>query len=273
MIGTMPRISNMTTDSVPFIEHALTPTVRVLFSQRRNIDTDNPYSGFNACDYTGDSPEHVLSCRHLLCRHLNISINRLIMPRQSHSLNIAVVDPVPIAPTEIENVDALITTLPNTAIAVNTADCLPLLFADSQTGIIAAAHSGWRGTVGKIAALTIQEMRRLGSEHENIKVIIGPSICPDCFEVGEEVAQQFAYAFPHHNGIILRQYAKPHIDLRKACHITLIEAGVKPENITHSGICSRCNHDTYFSARHLGIASGRTLSTIINQPILLRRST
>lgn len=248
-------------NSLPIIEHTLTPNVRVFFSQRGAIDVNNPYSSFNACDYTGDNIAHVSYCREQLCSHLCTQL--LIIPRQTHSLNVKVIDNPSVTKSELENIDALVTNLPNVAIAVNTADCVPVLLADSKAGVIAAIHSGWKGTVGKISSLAIKKMTTLGATPSEIKAFIGVSICSNCFEVGDEVVEQFRIAFPHAPEIIINRQPRCHIDLQQACRQTLIDCKLTPENITISNICSRCNPDHYFSARRMGINSGRTLSGII----------
>lgn len=246
---------------LPIIEHTLTPNVRVFFSQRGTVDDNNPYSSFNACDYTGDDINHVNLCRKQLCSHLRTS--HLIIPQQTHSLNVKIIDSLDIDKSQLENIDALVTNLPGVAIAVNTADCVPVLLADSKAGVIAAIHSGWKGTVGKISSLAIKKMTTLGATPSEIKAFIGVSICSNCFEVGDEVVEQFRIAFPHAPEIIINRQPRCHIDLQQACRQTLIDCKLTPENITLSNICSRCNPETYFSARRIGINSGRTLSGLI----------
>lgn len=224
------------------------------------VDSDS-YSGFNACHYTGDDMEHVTTCRKRLCNMLQIPLENLIIPRQTHSLNVAVIDDVPFDANKLENIDALVTTLPNVAIAINTADCVPIVMVDEEAGVIAVAHSGWKGTVGKIASATIVKMVECGANPLHIKVAMGPCICGDCFEVGDEVVEQFEVHGFDTPQIILRSYgAKSHIDLPQACRKSLIEAGVLDSNITLPTHCSRCNSTEFFSARRLGINSGRTLT-------------
>lgn len=239
----------------------------VAFSTCRGcvIDGDN-YSGFNACHYTGDEENHVEQCREQLCVTLGINRDNLIIPRQTHSLNIAVVDEIPFDTSRLENIDALVTTLPNVAIAVNTADCVPLVFVEEEVGIIAVAHSGWKGTVGCIASKTVAQMIACGADASRIKVTMGPCICGDCFEVGDEVVEQFVKNRFDTPQIILNGYGeRSHIDLPQACRKSLLEAGVLDENIAFPKECSRCNPQKFFSARRLGINSGRTLTIAVRK--------
>ncbi len=226
------------------------------------VDGDN-YSGFNACHYTGDAPEHVDECRKRLCALLGVSRDFLVIPRQTHSLNVAVIDSLPVDEAALEDVDALVSTIHDVAIAINTADCVPLAFCDEDAGIKAVAHSGWKGTVGRIAALTVQKMVEQGADVARIKVAMGPCICGDCFEVGPEVVERFVEGGFDNSQVILHGYGeRDHIDLPQACRQALIEVGVPQQNISLPQYCSRCNHSTFFSARRLGINSGRTLTLI-----------
>lgn len=221
----------------------------------------NSYSGFNACHYTGDTDEHVAQCRQQLCAMLGIDRDNLIIPRQTHSLNVAVIDTIPFNAEKLENVDAIVTTLSGVAIAINTADCVPLVFADDVNKVIGVAHSGWKGTVGRIASKTVEQMVACGASLSNIKVAMGPCICGDCFEVGHEVVEQFVNNGFDSPQVILNQYQpRPHIDLPQACRQALIEIGIREENIQLPTHCSRCNPQKFFSARRLGINSGRTLT-------------
>lgn len=231
--------------------------IRAFSVQRGCDDCRDPYDGFNVCHYTGDDPRHVAACRRNLSRV--VGGIPLIIPRQTHSLNVLTVDTT--TPDNPVDVDALVTALPEIALVVNTADCVPLLMADDRAGIIAATHSGWKGTVGRIAELTVERMAALGADRSNIRAAIGPSICTDCFEVGEEVAAKFTAAGM--TAVVARgDYEKPHVDLVAAVALTLIESGVKRENILLSGECSRCEPSRWFSARYLSVDSGRTASVI-----------
>lgn len=236
----------------------------VAFSVKRNSpDPAQPYSGFNVCHYTGDSPAHIAQCRRELAETLGIASDRLIIPRQTHSDNIAVIDTIPFDSSRLEGVDALVTRLDNVALCINTADCVPIVMADTEAKIIAAVHSGWRGTVADIAGKTVRIMQSLGADPQRIHAAMGPSICPRCFEVGEEVADQFLHTFGPHT--IIETPTKPHINLPAAITSTLIAAGIPAHNITPPTICSHCNPDTLFSARRHTINSARTLTLILHR--------
>lgn len=229
---------------------------------RGNASDDNPYSAFNVCHYTGDTDVHVERCRDILCRQLSIASDHLIIPRQTHSANVATISRLPAG--ELNEVDALVTTLRGVVIGVNTADCVPILLAERDAGLVAAVHAGWKGAVKRIASATIAAMEAVGADASRIVAAICPSICQNCFEVGDEVVDQFRHAgydidrrtYRH------RDTQKSHIDLPALCRDDLTSAGVKSDSIILSGKCSRCTPNRYFSARRLGIKSGRIFSGI-----------
>ena len=238
---------------------------------RGDVNGDDPYSAFNLCHYTGDAPEYVAQCRQMLCHALGIAASHLVMPRQTHTTRVAVVDEALMVAGEAEravrlqDVDALVTRLPGVCIGVNTADCVNIALADACAGVIGVAHAGWRGTAGKIAARTVEAMVAEGARAERIVAVMGASICEHCFEVGDEVLEAFvaqgfdANAISHRNPIT----GKAHIQLQEANRIVLLDAGLTPKNVVWNGECSRCRPWRYFSARRLGIHSGRTFTGVL----------
>ncbi len=240
------------------------------FITLRGSHNDDPYSGFSVCDYTGDIPEHYRDCRTTLAAELGIAPTHIIQPRQVHGDKITILDDNFFALHDeartllLDGVDGIITSRRKVAIGVNTADCVPILIYSYQGARLAAAiHAGWRGTLAKIAAKTVKLMQQAGGE--KFAAYIGVSICPRCFEVGDEVADAFAAARLD-GEIITRNPAtgKAHIDLQAANRCLLTECGIAPEMIFTDGRCSR--HDpsgNYFSARRMGVSSGRTFSGIM----------
>lgn len=239
------------------IEYDLGSGIKAFSTLRSARSADEPYSGLSVCHYTGDDPAHVEACRDELCRGLGIDRRHLVVPRQTHSSEVAVVTEANLDTLNLEGIDALVTAEAGIALCINTADCVPLLMADPEAGVIAAVHAGWRGVIAGIAVKSVRVMESLGARADRINVAMGPSIGPCCFEVGEEVTAKFDEAFVDLSG------AKPHVDLGLALASQLIEVGLLPERITQPPACSRCNSEDFFSARRLGIASGRTLSLII----------
>lgn len=247
------------------MEYQFSGHVTAFTTERNCIDAASPYDGFNVTHYSGDSQNHVNLCRGQLCEQLNIPQSHLIVPRQVHGVRIGEVTEENLVDT-FDNIDALITRMPGVCIGISTADCVPLLFHDCRTTAIAAAHAGWRGTVAGIGKLTLQAMHdTFGTRPENVECVIGPSIGPDAFEVGDEVYDAFSKAgFPMHD-IAFRSSTtqKCHIDLWKANKWMLTEVGV-PNNAVHvSSLCTFSNYARFFSARRLGIHSGRIFTGIM----------
>jgi YfiH family protein len=165
--------------------------------------------------------------------------------------------------------DAVITDLKQTCIGVSTADCIPVLLHDTKHGVIAAIHAGWRGTVAMIVCKAIDMMRKVyGSSAEDMNAIIGPGISLDAFEVGDEVYEAFKEV-----GFLMQKIArryptadgrtKWHLDLWEANSLLLQECGVERERIEIAGVCTFTRHTEFFSARRLGINSGRIFSGIM----------
>lgn len=234
------------------------------FSTLRGGETyggaEGAYGGFNVCHYTGDAPAHVADCRRELAAYMGTDVNRLVIPRQTHSVNVAVIgDRLPC----LEDVDALVTTCDDFALVVNTADCLPVVFNDSRRGVIAIAHAGWRGLYDGILAATVMEMARLGAVPRDIRVAIGPCICGACYEVDEAFAKRFEARFGSGVRMPVASGHKPHVDLRAAAITELQRCGIDLTGISDSGVCSRCD-GRLFSARRQGVRSGR-IATVVKR--------
>lgn len=235
---------------------------------RENGFSQGNYASLNLSEFSGDDLDTVNKNRQILCDKLGVSPKMLYVPYQTHSDKIAVIDKEFLQLTEqdkllkLNGVDAIVTNIPQICIGVTTADCVPILLYDPIQKVVAAVHAGWRGTVVRIVAKTAQlMMSNFGSNPHSIVAHIGPSIGAKAYEVGEEVAHQFRLAGLE-NALILTS-EKPHIDLWKANRHSLIEVGLLPENISTANICTYTEHETYFSARRLGVESGRMVSGIL----------
>ena len=163
----------------------------------------------------------------------------------------------------LEGIDALITNMKHICIGVSTADCIPIIIYDPEHHAAGVVHSDWRGTVANITGRVVTSMQRAyQSNPEILKAVIGPGISLKNFEVGDEVYEAFSDAgYPMEQ--ISRKEQKWHIDLCACCRLQLEATGIKAENIEESGICTYDEVEDYFSARRLGIASGRILTGIV----------
>lgn len=255
------------------LHYSLAPEVCAFSTPRTAVSSSishvQPYAGFNITDYCGDSPEHVAECRKLLCSRLDIEERNLLLPRQTHTTNVLTVDELfmTLPPKEqakrMLDVDALVTAGTGICIGVSTADCVPVLLYDVKTRVAAAIHAGWRGMVRHIIRRSIEEMVCSGAHPRHISAAIGPCIGPYSFEVGEEVADAFlAAGFP--SGVVRRGFfERPHIDLWASAVYELESSGVALQSIQVSGIDTFTDTERFFSARRLGIRSGRIYSGIM----------
>ena len=230
------------------------------------------YASMNCTPYTGDDIEAVQSNQTLLCTALHLPKERLVIPYQTHGVEVRLIDDtfLKLSSEEqhalLQGVDALVSTEPNICLCVSTADCIPILLFDKKHRVAAAVHAGWRGTVNGIVTKVLNVMHQTyGSVGEDLEAVIGPGISLQSFEVGDEVYVAFEQAaFPMDD--IARWYAdahKWHIDLPAANVLQLMNFGVPERQILQSSICTYASHEEFFSARRLGIKSGRILSGII----------
>lgn len=219
------------------------------------------YAAFNINGYCGDDEVHIAANKVALCGLLGIDSNRLVMPHQVHDCVVRRID----GPQQgvMEGVDAVMTDVPQLCIGVSTADCIPVLLYDSTHRAVSAVHAGWRGTVLRIVQKAVETMRdTYGTAPADLQAVIGPGISLDSFEVGDEVYDQFLSA-GFDMQPISRRDAKWHIDLPMCNRLQLMEAGVPADHIQMTNICTYQQYDRYFSARRLGIQSGRIYTGIL----------
>jgi YfiH family protein len=185
--------------------------------------------------------------------------------------------------------DAAITRRRGVLLSVQTADCVPILLADTKNRVVAAVHAGWRGTLARIVVKTLGRMQQeFGTRRENVVAALGPAIGQCCYQVGPEVAQAYAGNFPAaadwFDGPFVRlatgedqnwlpwltmmppghlpEPERVNLDLRAANRWQLLEAGVSAKHIAASTLCTRCRADLFFSYRREGAGTGRMLALI-----------
>ena len=232
--------------------------------------SEGSYSSFNINNYCGDNLYAISRNKELLCRKLSIRPNDVVMPHQNHCAAVKLIDDSFFnrsgeeKDVYLNNVDALVTKKRGICIGVSTADCIPVLIYDTFHHAAAAVHSGWRGTVARIVKITLQKMNHyFMTGPEDVKVIIGPGISKEFFEVDEDVYNAFCKAGFDMKSISTEVGLKWHVDLPKAIAVTLMENGVKEERINDTKICTYKNYKDFFSARHLTIHCGRIFSGVI----------
>ncbi len=243
------------------------------------------YAGFNINRFCGDDVEDIRKNRETLCSLLGIDDRHLLMPHQVHLTKTVRIDEALLTLSEeekteaLEGYDALMTNLSDVCIGVSTADCIPVLLHDEAHHAVCAIHAGWRGTAGRIVEKALAEMgKAYGTRPEQVKAQIGPGIHLESFEVGDEVYETFlkegfdmkaiSKKFPAKDSSLLHlpsSLKKWHIDLPECNRLQLRDSGVPESQISVSPVCTFQQSADYFSARRLGINSGRIFTGIMIQ--------
>lgn len=248
------------------------PNIYCFSTTRHGGVSQGNYASMNCTAYTGDDPRHVLQNLDLLRSRLPRETRDIIIPYQTHSTNVLHVDQnfLRLSAEErterLQRTDALITGEPGICLCISTADCIPILLYDARRQVTAAVHAGWKGTVAGIVPKTIREMaRQFGTCASDLVACVGPGISVHAYEVGKEVIATFGQAGfdPAQIAVWHERKEKYHLDLPLVNKLQLQDCGVAAGNIHDCGICTYRQHETFFSARRLGIQSGRILSGII----------
>ena len=249
--------------------HHIGEGVKAFSSTRHGGYSKGSYGEFNINHYCGDSEEAIKQNRALLCQLLQIDDDHLLMPHQVHQTEIVAVDEAFLGlssaerKARLEGVDALMTDMSGICIGVSTADCIPVLLYDKPHHAACAIHAGWRGTVKRIVEKAVASMTAVyGSRPTDIMAQIGPGIHLESFEVGDEVYEAFV-----NEGFTMETISKKmekwHIDLPECNRVQLLDSGVPQRQIAVSEVCTFQQSDTFFSARRLGINSGRIFTGIL----------
>jgi len=153
-----------------------------------------PFDTFNMGDHVGDDPVAVATNRRRLAESIGLGSDRVVWMNQTHSDRVALVDgPVTEA---VDDVDGLVTTNPGLALAVVTADCVPVLMADARRGVVAAVHAGRVGAQNGVVVRAVEAMVRHGARAEDVSVLLGPAVSGRNYEVPDEMAAQVEEALP-----------------------------------------------------------------------------
>lgn len=231
-------------------------------SQRQGGVSQGQFHSLNVSISVKDERGKVLENRRRLSERAGFEFEKGVLPSLVHGKQVALVSPKDAGrgwqnPDDlIAETDALITAAKDLCLIVTLADCSPVLLYDPVQEVVGAVHAGWKGTISLIAAETVQAMQQnFGSKPSDIRAGIGVSIGACCYEVSEDLAQQFETVFGEE--VVERKAAKPHLDLWKSNKIALLRAGLLPQQIEIAGICSACNTALYFSHRQEKGLTGR----------------
>ena len=228
------------------------------FSTRLGGTSSGIFTSMNLSFNRGDDERSVSKNFELIADSIGTKPENMVYAMQTHTSNVLKVDKSRCGmgvtrKRDFLDIDGLITNVPGVCLVTSYADCVPLYFVDVVKKCIGLSHSGWRGTVGKIGIQTVKLMvDSFGSNPQDIIAFVGPSICSDCYEVSQDVADEFlnAYSKEQINHILFSKSNKKfQLNLHQANQYNLLDAGLKPEKIFVTDICTCCNPNLLYSHR------------------------
>jgi len=246
-LKTMKRIAIDGLHLWQFDRMASAPGIRHFVTDRNSLINGNEFT----LSYSSvPDRQEIISNRKRLASAMKVEPSRLHFPSQVHLTKIVRVDYTTTV-HDLSETDALITNQGGVAIAVMSADCVPILLYDYENRAIGAVHSGWRGTVAKILDKVLHRMAEtFGTKGDHVIAAIGPSVSQESYEVGGEVIEAVLAAFGKEDGLLIPQpHHKAQLDLWKANKMQLLAFGVPPDQIEVSDLCTVKNNNYFFSAR------------------------
>lgn len=246
---TVPYLTYNSLSEINFINHA--------FSTRLGGVSKGEFTSMNLAFNRGDDENNVTENYKRICKSAGFEYESLTASAQDHRTFVRKVTKENTGvgiykPRDLSSVDALITNEKGVTLVTYYADCTPLFFVDTKNKAIGLAHAGWRGTVGRIGEKVIKKMvEEYSSNPSDLVCAIGPAISVCCYEVDKPCADEFyklrnldstKFIFPKKN-------QKYMIDLLECNRQILVDAGVEPENITLSDVCTNCNSELLWSHR------------------------
>ena len=247
-----------------------TKAVNHAFTTRLGGVSSGMYSEMNMSFSNGDSREAVLENYRRICNAINIDINKAVLSHQTHTNNVRIVKKEDIGKgifkeRDYNDVDGLITDIPGVALVTQYADCTPLLFCDPVKKVVATSHAGWRGTASEIGRITVEKMQKnFGCDPADIIAAIGPSIGQCCYEVDDPVYRPLSkIPYLKKDKIFIKKHnGKYMLSLWEANREILINAGILPEHIDITDLCTNCHPDVFHSHRFTGGKRGNLAAII-----------
>ena len=238
------------------------------FSTRIGGVSKGVFSSMNFSFTRGDEPEHVMENYRRMAEILGTAPEKMVLSYQTHTTHVRKVTEEDegkgiVRPRDYQEVDGLITNVPGITLVTFYADCVPLYFVDPVHRAIGLAHSGWRGTVAGMGACMVRYMQEhFNRRPEELVAAIGPSICVDCYEVSEEVAEQFREGFPEDVLQPGKAPGKYQLDLWKANQSILLRAGIQPEHMAVTYVCT-CHNPEYLVSHRASLGQRGNLAAFL----------
>ncbi len=239
--------------------------VEHLFTTKEGGVSEGDFATMNVSFTRGDKEEAVLENYRRIASIFDVNLSDVVVSHQTHTTNVMRVTREDggkgvVFERDYQDIDGLITNEKNLVLCTMYADCVPLYFVDTKNQAIGLSHSGWKGTAGQMGKRTLERMaEEFGTKPEDVYAAIGPSICMDCYEVSADVIEAFCKVFTKEEMNIIsyeKENGKYQLDLWKANEIILLNAGVLPDHIEVTRLCTHCNSDRMFSHRRTGDRRG-----------------
>lgn len=222
------------------------------FSTRLGGVSEGIFASMNLSYNRGDEKASVDENYRRMGKAIGFTPDQLVFSNQVHDTKIKIVTKEDCGKV-MTGMDGLMTDEKGICLVTSYADCVPLFFYDPVKGVVAVSHSGWKGTVNRMGKKTVEKMESVyGSKAEDIIAAIGPSICQKCYEISEDVAIQFADAFPeewYDTFMVDKGNGKYQLDLWKVNEYILLDAGILREHLDITDLCTCCNPELLFSHR------------------------
>jgi hypothetical protein len=239
------------------------------FSTRWGGVSPAPYNSLNLALHVGDNYNNVIENRSRYLDLFALKLENMVCCEQVHGNTVAVVGKEEQGRGAAEKsgglagVDAMVCTTPGIMLTAFYADCIPVYLFDPLQRVVAIAHSGWKGTMGRIGGETLKTMaRQFGSSPHQVQAFIGPGIGGCCFNIGEELVHRVQEEFVELDGILKYNCKGYTWDLPLTNRLILQEMGVKPDNIIDCDLCTACHRERFFSYRRDQGKTGRMAAVI-----------
>ncbi len=246
--------------------------VKAFYTTKEGGVSSGVYESMNLSFDLGDDKEKVKQNFRILAETTGIDYDKITLSSQVHETNVRVIREEDVGKglmtaSDFTSVDAMVTNISKVSLVTRYADCLPILIFDPVKKVIAAAHGGWRGTVGNILSKTLSTMQSVfDSNPADVLLAFGPAICMECYEIGEEVLKVFLDQLGEY--ICIEECIKAcgeqkyKMDLKEVNKRLALKAGVKLENIEECDLCTMCRRDLFFSHRIQGLNRGSQVAVI-----------